>query len=227
VIPILDGAVQLDSTKRLPLGAWHHQDLLAKSLSLKYAQHKNTLSQPDTIQYIMENHTHCAGSYRDQIRFLETIYNEETAYQREEDRKKREALYGENYQNYRDEEKHKVCGPVKVGNVTIFDSNPCAGKVLLYKNRIERDNLKLFGECAGVDREDHVMQLPWIAEVAPSEEEVKKRIEMRKEQGHRLREMMERKRAEKKRKLEEELVDLQSLESLREQGDNASFKEEL
>jgi len=38
---------------------------------------------------------------------------------------------------------------------------------------------------------------------------------------------MQRKREEKKRKMEEELVDLQSLESLREQNDMQGFKEEL
>ena len=38
---------------------------------------------------------------------------------------------------------------------------------------------------------------------------------------------MQRKREEKKRKMEAELVDLQSLESLREQNDMQGFKEEL
>lgn len=51
---------------------------------------------------------------------------------------------------------------------------------------------------------------------APSEEELKKRHEMRKEQGQKLKEIMQRKRDEKRRKMEEELVDLESLESLRE-----------
>jgi hypothetical protein len=38
---------------------------------------------------------------------------------------------------------------------------------------------------------------------------------------------MQRKREEKKRKMEEELVDLESLESLREQKDMQGFKEEI
>ena len=62
---------------------------------------------------------------------------------------------------------------------------------------------------------------------APTDEEIKKRHEMRKEQGQKLKEIMQRKREEKKRKMEEELVDLQSLESLREQNDMQGFKEEL
>ena len=57
-------------------------------------------------------------------------------------------------------------------------------------------------------------------EAAPSDDELKRRHDMRKEQGQRLKEMMQRKRDEKKRKMEEELTDLLSLEALREQGDN-------
>ena len=38
---------------------------------------------------------------------------------------------------------------------------------------------------------------------------------------------MQRKREEKKRKMEEELADLQSLEALREQNDMQGFKEEI
>ena len=76
----------------------------------------------------MENHTYCAENYREQIQNLESIYNEERHYQREEERKKRLALYGE---NYRDEET-KVTGPVKQGNVIIADY-PCGAP--LYKGR--------------------------------------------------------------------------------------------
>jgi hypothetical protein len=43
---------------------------------------------------------------------------------------------------------------------------------------------------------------------APTEEELKKRHEMRKEQGQKLKEIMQRKREEKKRKMEVELADL-------------------
>lgn len=53
-------------------------------------------------------------------------------------------------------------------------------------------------------------------ESAPTDEELKKRHEMRKEQGQKLKEIMQRKRDEKKRKMEEELTDLLSLEALKE-----------
>ena len=57
VIPVLDGSVLYEGTKRLGLGGSQHFDFLGKSLNLKYAQHKSSLSSPDTIQYIMENHS--------------------------------------------------------------------------------------------------------------------------------------------------------------------------
>lgn len=82
-------------------------------------------------------------------------------------------------------------------------------------------------ESDEIDKEDHVIQLPWTMEPVPTDEELKKRHEMRKEQGQKLKEIMQRKREEKKRKMEEELVDLQSLESLREQNDMQGFKEEI
>ena len=43
-------------------------------------------------------------------------------------------------------------------------------------------------------------------EAQPNEEELKKRHDMRKEQGQKLKEIMARKREEKRRKLEEELA---------------------
>ena len=64
-------------------------------------------------------------------------------------------------------------------------------------------------------------------EAAPTEEELKRRHEIRKEQGQKLKELMQRKREEKRRKMEEELADLKSLESLRENKDIQGFKEEL
>jgi hypothetical protein len=57
-----------------------------------------------------------------------------------------------------------------------------------------------------IDREDHVIQLPWTQIAEPTEEDLKKRQEMRKEQGQKLKEIMQRKREEKRRKMEEELA---------------------
>lgn len=149
----------LESTKRLPLGGSHHFELLNKSLNLKYAQHKNNLSSTESIQYIMENHTHCATNYRDQITFLEQVYNEERAYQLEEERKKNEALYGVPSDEAKKQEESKV-----------------ACSAITYKSRTQRQNeLIAAAEGDSIDREDHVIQLPWTVEAPPTEEELKKR----------------------------------------------------
>ena len=138
----------------------------------------------------MENHTFCASNYKDQIGFLQEVYNEERNFQLEEERKKNEALYGT--VNQKQEESK------------ITSKTPSS---IVYKNRIQRQN-DLIAEAEGdtLDKEDHVIQLPWTMEAAPTEEELKKRQEMRKEQGIKLKEIMQRKREEKRRKMEEELA---------------------
>ena len=73
IIPLLDSQWQLPLTKRLQLGGQHHNDLLARSLALKYPQHKSQLT-PEVIQELQEKYTYVATNYRDQISFLEAQY---------------------------------------------------------------------------------------------------------------------------------------------------------
>lgn len=47
----------------------------------------------------------------------------------------------------------------------------------------------------------------------PSQEELQRRHEMRKEQGRKLKEMMQKKREEKNKKLQDELRDLENIQS--------------
>lgn len=51
VVPVLNNQWQLPISKRLNLGGYHHNDLLTKSLSLKYPQHKNQMTN-EVIQEI-------------------------------------------------------------------------------------------------------------------------------------------------------------------------------
>mmetsp|Transcript_25704 Transcript_25704/g.45056 ORF Transcript_25704/g.45056 Transcript_25704/m.45056 type:complete len:686 (-) Transcript_25704:6942-8999(-) len=59
------------------------------------------------------------------------------------------------------------------------------------------------------------IQLPWTAPAQPSEEEMKRRQQQRKEQGARLRELMAKKRNERKKLVEDELDELVHIESIR------------
>lgn len=70
----LDGKWQAALTKRIPLGGSHHNELLSKSLSLKYPQHRLT---PDQIQEIQVYHTYCAKNYQNQLAYLEALYDKE------------------------------------------------------------------------------------------------------------------------------------------------------
>ena len=76
----------------------------------------------------MENHTHCATNYREQLLFLESVYNEERLYQIEEEKKKTEALYGAQTETKNPEEEAKTS---KITSLTT------GGRKLLltYKNR--------------------------------------------------------------------------------------------
>jgi hypothetical protein len=53
-------------------------------------------------------------------------------------------------------------------------------KIMIYKNRVQRQN-DLIGDEDTIDKEDHVIQFPFTMEAAPSEDELQKRHEMRKE----------------------------------------------
>ena len=95
-----------------------------------------------------------------------------------------------------------------------------------YKNCVQKHNEEL-GEESKLNMEDHLIQFPWQPEQMPTDEELKKRREMRKEQGLKLKQMMQKKREEKKKKMEEELADLESLAALREHNELLGFKEEI
>ncbi len=97
---------------------------------------------------------------------------------------------------------------------------------VVYKSRTDFLISKLNQE-EDLDTEDHIVQLPWQPEQMPTNEELKKRQEIRKEQGQKLKEMMARKRNEKKKAMEIELADLQSLSSLKDTNQNSLFKEEI
>lgn len=84
----------------------------------------------------------------------------------------------------------------------------------VYRNRTDCliERLEEGAELAsGILTEDKIMQLPWQPETLPTSDELKKRQEMRKEQGKKLKELMAKKRAEKKKTMENEYADLQSL----------------
>lgn len=76
---------------------------------------------------------------------------------------------------------------------------PKRQKVDTYRNRTSRLNAE--NSESDIDTEDHIIQRPWEPEVVPSQEELQRRHEMRKEQGRKLKELMQKKREEKNKKI--------------------------
>jgi len=76
VVPIIDGKMSLKHSKRIPLGGHHHTEMVQRSLTLKYPQHKGVFGYEQAL-YIHQNHSFCAYDYAEQITFLEKIYDAE------------------------------------------------------------------------------------------------------------------------------------------------------
>lgn len=82
----------------------------------------------------------------------------------------------------------------------------------------ELENLKKTGQIR--------IQLPWTAPAQPSEEETKRRTQQRKDQGQRLRELMAKKKGDRKKMVEDELAELSHIESIR-KSSPAEFQDAL
>jgi len=142
IIPVIDGQWQLPLTKRIGLGGLNHQELLGKSLSLKYPQHKNQLTF-NVIQEIQENHTYCAENYRAQIKFLEVQYNTEKELVLKEEEERRRRLLGN--QANPEEESKEIPKPLS------------HMPKVVYKSRTDFLISKLEAKDDGIDYEDHII----------------------------------------------------------------------
>lgn len=94
IIPILNGSQLISHSKRIPIGGTQHFDLLQRTLLLKYPQHKSVLTQYDHIQEIQHNHSYCSQNFKQQINFLESLYDQERLVQIEADRKRYQTYLG-------------------------------------------------------------------------------------------------------------------------------------
>ena len=62
IIVVLDGKMQLEHTRRIPIGGNQHLEILQRSLNLKYPQFRQVLSS-EACQFIQHKHTKCAIDY--------------------------------------------------------------------------------------------------------------------------------------------------------------------
>jgi len=205
IVPIIDGKILLDKTRRIGAGSFHGLELLTKSLHLKYPDLRNKLTN-EVIQEIQEKHTMCAKDYKKQLKLLEMVF--------EYDQEK-----------LKEEEKKRVFGSLEMYEKAFSEEN--AKKNLLenrfnylkpYKNQVEYRNY-LYNLENGVNLiEDNLINelvfFEWpksTFDIVLTEEELRKKQEMRKEQSRRLREIMQKKREEKVKNMEKELEELEKI----------------
>jgi len=93
IIPIIGGTWSPIYTKRIPIGGLSHFELLTKSIQLKYPQHRLT---PENILEIQHEHTYCALNYREQIEYLQGLYDEDRKVEKENDKKRDDIFMGRN-----------------------------------------------------------------------------------------------------------------------------------
>ena len=169
VVPIMDGRVHVSNSKRIGIGGRHHHELLNKSLNIKYQVHKNKIT-PSVVTQIQHEHTACATNYADQLRYFEKEYEIEAIRVKEQEKIKRQiVLDGHNAVTKNQDTKQIISPTTKV-----------------YRNAIDYSNSLLEGENLLPDR---IIQLDWSPEEQPTEEELKRKETIRKEQGQRLKEI--------------------------------------
>ena len=182
-----------------------------KSLALKYPQHRQGLGY-DAILDIQHNHSYCAHNYDAQISYLQQLDEKERLEAKKAEQQRHlqflgdlrvQELAGEIGLNERVQNSNGANKRQKI------EKNAEAGaKSYCYSSRSARQNAL---EDDSIDKEDHVLQRPWQPELQPTPEELQRRHEMRKEQGCKLKEMMQKKREEKNQKLQDELDSLNQI----------------
>lgn len=218
IVPILNGRVQVDKTRRIGVGSFHGLELLTKSLHLKYPDLRTKLTN-EVIQEIQEKYTMCAKDYKKQLKLLEMVFNHDQ-------------------EKLRDEEKKRMFGSLEMYEKAFSEEN--ARKSLLenrfnylksYKNQVEYNNHVYNYDNHVTLLEDNIINelvfFEWpksSVDIVLTEEEVTRKQEMRKEQSRRLRELMQKKREENVRNMEKELEELEQIMQIK-AHDKYQFKE--
>ena len=76
IVPIINGKIDIEKSRRISIGSDQSRDLLMKSLHLKYPELKMKLTN-ELVQYIHEHYTMTAIDYEQQLKLLELQFNEE------------------------------------------------------------------------------------------------------------------------------------------------------
>ena len=216
IVPILQGRINLDKTRRIGVGGYHANELLTKSFHLKYPDLRPKFTN-EVVQEIQEKYTMCAKNYHSQLGLLENVFKYDQEKLKEEERKR---MFGslEMYNKAYAKENEKI---------NLLEKKYKHLKT--YKNSVEYNNEILGLDEDGPDLINDLIFLEWPHagnEIVLTEEELKKKQEIRKEQSKRLREIMQKKREENFRNLEKEIEELERISQMKD-SDKYHFEEAI
>ena len=168
-MPIINYRHRLEKTRRISIGGYHANDLLTKSLHLKYPDFRAKLS-PEIIQEIQEKYTYCAKDYLAQLKLLEKVYE-----------------YDLNL--IREDEKKRMFGGLEMYSKAYAEDIRQSSKFAFanlkpYKNQIEYENSLTAEEALDESHIRDLIFLEWpkaALEPIQTEEDIKRRQELRKE----------------------------------------------
>jgi actin-related protein len=208
IVPMLNGRINYDKSRRISIGGFHVLDLLTKSMHLRYPDLKNKFTN-EVVQEIQHNHLMTAKNYRLQLKSLEHVFNKEQEKIKEEEKIR---MFGsmKMYQSAMEE-------PVDSINSKYKHLVPYRN-IIEYNNRFNEDNDNIV---------DKLVFFEWPKnpnEVILTEEDIKKKQELRKEQSKRLREIMQKKKEENIKNLEKELKELENICMLKDSSDKYQFE---
>ncbi|MCQ2816325.1 MAG: hypothetical protein MJ252_03565 [archaeon] len=229
IASIIDGVLDMNKSKRLNIGSDQARDLLMKSLQLKYPEIKTKFTN-EVIQNIQENYTETAFNYEKQLKVIEKLFAEE--------RKKMNELEIVNIYGSLDMY-NKVCKSInedinnkgyKYGYMNKSTLTEAVSKfpyLKTYKNFSAFNNEEYSDDENLLINKLYFFKRPqFIPMHIPTDEEIKLKQEMKKEQSKRLREMMQKKREENLKKLQNELEIIENILQVKE-IDKYQFEELL
>lgn len=213
VVPIINGKINLDKTRRIGIGGFHGNELLTKSMNLRYPDLRAKFT-PEIIKDIQEKYTMCAIDYHSQLQLLQKLFQSDQEKLRVEEKKR---MFGSI-------EMYEKANIDEIIQKKTFDAK--FRNLKPYRNMIDYQN-EQFEDQQNIIKDLIFFELPkTVSEVVLTEEDMKRKQEVRKEQSRRLRELMQKKREENLRNLEKELQELEVVSELR-SGDKYQFEEAL
>ena len=208
VVPILNGCINYDKSRRISIGGFQVLDLLTKSMHLRYPDLKNKFTN-EIVQEIQHNYLTTAKNYRLQLKNLEKVFLK-------------------NQDKIKEEEKIRMFGSIKMYQSAMEEPNDSLNikykQLVPYRNIIDYNN-QFYEDDNNIVNELVFLEWPKNPnEVILTEEDIKKKQELRKEQSKRLREIMQKKKEENIKNLEKELKDLENICLLKESSDKYQFE---